>query len=84
MTKRKINLSRIYAKARRLPIRLIIIIIIFLSVCFIIKSLGKTLKTLDYFRVKDIVIKGIDNVDLSYLKGLDIFAVSLQRESRYK
>lgn len=62
---------------------IIVIIIIFWGLIFIISFSLKTLKTLDYFKIKDIVVKEIPSVDLSYLKGRNIFNINLKEESSY-
>lgn len=83
MKKHKFNLSPTYAILRYLSIKLIIAIIGFLLVCFIVGYLGKTLKTLDYFKIKDIVNLEGEISELSYLKGQNIFDIDLKKESRY-
>jgi len=66
------------------PIKLLIFIaIIFLATFFIIGYIWKSLGTADYFKIKDIVTTETDKVDLSYLKGKNIFSVDLRNESRY-
>jgi len=67
------------------PIKLIIIIlIIFLGALFTVRNLLKLFKTSDYFKIKDIIIFSEENiVDLSYLKGENIFTVDLQKEAGY-
>lgn len=68
----------------KLPIKLIaIIIIIFLAIGAIIGYIWKFLKTTDYFKIKDIITRVDSKVDLSYLKGKNIFSVDLKNESRY-
>lgn len=67
----------------KLLFNLILIVIIFLGLIFITGSSLRTLKTLDYFKIKDIVIKETASVDLSYLKGRNILSVNLKEESRY-
>lgn len=67
-----------------LLIKLIIpILIIFLGALFIITALTRFLKTSDYFAIKDIIAGDEITVDLSYLKGQNIFTVDLRKESRY-
>lgn len=67
------------------PIKLIIIIlIIFLGALFTVRNLLKLFKASDYFKIKDIIIFSEENiVDLSYLKGENIFTVDLQKEAGY-
>lgn len=66
------------------PGRLIVIAaVILLAIFFILGYIWKTLKTSDYFRIKNIVTKDNALVDLAYLKGKNIFDVDLDAESRY-
>jgi len=78
---------------------IIITVVCLLVVSFIIWYLGKVLTTSGYFRVKDIIVNEVDilgssvslainlklnrGIDLSYLKGKNIFSVDLQKEARY-
>lgn len=57
------------------------IIIIFLTVFFIIGYLDRILRNSEYFKIKDIVAKGVDSIDLSNFKGRNIFMLNLQEES---
>lgn len=43
--------------------------------------LAVNLTNLDCFRIKDIITSSADDLDLSYLKGKNIFSVDLQKES---
>ncbi len=66
------------------PIRLIsVIIIIFLGILFIIGFCLKFLKTSDCFKIKEIIFNGESVVELSYLRGENIFNIDLARESQY-
>jgi len=86
MRKQKVNLPRknpfgimrvVY------PIKfIIVIVIIFLAAAFSIGYFQRILKNSNYFRIKDIVVSE-NNIDLSYLKGQNIFGIDLQRESGY-
>jgi len=78
---------------------IIITVALLLAVSFIIWYLGRVLTTPGYFSIKDIIVKEGDilgssaslpidlkfnrGVDLSYLKGKNIFSVDLQKEARY-
>jgi cell division septal protein FtsQ len=57
--------------------------IIFLALMFVIGYIWRSLGPLDYFQIKDIVTDGSGQVDLSYLKGRNIFSVDLKKESRH-
>jgi cell division septal protein FtsQ len=54
-----------------------------LVLVFVSGYLLQLIKNLDYFKVKDIIVSKEGFIDLSYLKGHNIFAIDLQRESRY-
>jgi len=62
---------------------IVVIIIILIGGYLTVGYIARELKTLDYFKIKDIVIRGADQVDLSYLKGRNIIVLDLQKESRY-
>jgi hypothetical protein len=68
----------------RFPVKLIsVILIIFLAMFFIIGYIYKTLSYSDYFKIKDIINRDNGVVDLSYLKGRNIFSVDIGKEARY-
>lgn len=75
MIKRKINF----------PIKLVVLgLIIFMALFFIIGRTVRTLKTLDYFKIKDIIVsKPEEGFNFSYLVGRNIFNLDLEKESRY-
>ncbi|MDO8662061.1 MAG: cell division protein FtsQ/DivIB [Candidatus Omnitrophota bacterium] len=56
-------------------------LIILLALCFVLGYIWRILTTADYFRVKDIVTRDVLSVDLSYLKGKNIFSLNLPREA---
>ena len=56
-------------------------LIIILASCFVLDYIWRILTSADYFRVKDIVSRGALSVDLSYLKGKNIFCLNLPREA---
>ena len=68
---------------QKLLFNVILIVIFFLGLIFIIGSLLRSLKALDYFKIEDIIVKETASVDLSYLKGRNIFTINLKEESRY-
>jgi len=83
MRKNRINLAG-FRKAWRLPVKLIIAtLIIFLALSFIIGYIWKVSVSADYFTIKDIVTRGANRVDLSYLTGKNIFSVDLKQEAGY-
>lgn len=63
------------------PRPVIFILIILLALAFILGYIWRILFTSDYFLVKDVVSKEALSVDLSYLKGKNIFSLNLARES---
>jgi len=74
MKRQKINLAiKIFAAT-------IIVFVIFISIS---GYLWHNFKKLDYFKIKDIVVSQNNIIDLSYLKGQNIFAVNLERQARY-
>jgi hypothetical protein len=70
-------------KARKLTSTLVGFIAIVFIALLILLYLVKASKNLECFRIKDILINGNKTVDLSYLKGRNIFSVNLKQESRY-
>lgn len=67
--------------AAGLPFKFSISITVILLVIFlIIGYFMLALKNLEYFKVKDIIVKGADSADFSYLKGRNTFTIDLQRE----
>jgi cell division septal protein FtsQ len=72
MKKRKVNLP---SKA------LLIGLIIFLALVFIMGYIWNILTTSDYFRVREVLTRETYGIDLSYLKGENIFKLNLADES---
>lgn len=65
------------------PVKLVIlIIVVFLGALFSVGFSLKSLRTSDYFKIKDIVFNE-EKTNLSYLKGENIFSVDLEKESQY-
>lgn len=82
MKKSKLNLPLSFVRRRPLLLKLIIVlIIVFISALFIVRNIVRFLKTSDYFKIKDIMLSEENIVDLSYLKGENIFTVDLEKES---
>ncbi|MDD2927911.1 MAG: cell division protein FtsQ/DivIB [Candidatus Omnitrophica bacterium] len=72
MKKRKINF----------PARLLVFsLIILLALLFILGYIWRVLSAADYFLVRDVIANQACDIDLSYLKGKNIFSLSLSRES---
>lgn len=68
-------------KRIKLPFKVILIACLILAIFyFSIRSLLKLFLTSEYFKVRDIITNNED-VDLSYLKGINIFTVDLDRLS---
>lgn len=66
-----------------LPIKIIVATaIIFLALIFIAGYIWKVFRTSDYFKVKDILSKEGNWLELSYLKGKNIFSIDVRNESR--
>ncbi|MCM8789930.1 MAG: cell division protein FtsQ/DivIB [Candidatus Omnitrophica bacterium] len=65
-----------------LIIKLGIAVIIFSGLWFASIAVYRILKKSDYFAVTDIFIKGDDTINLSYLKGKNIFSIDLKKEAR--
>lgn len=84
MKKDKPNLNLRSARIKGLLVKAgLAVFIISLAISLIIGYIWKALKKSDYFRIKDIIAKESNVVDLSYLKGRNIFSLDLNRESRY-
>ncbi|MBU1727263.1 MAG: cell division protein FtsQ [Candidatus Omnitrophica bacterium] len=68
----------------RLPFKpIIIILIILLAFFFILGYIWTILSNSTYFTVKEVVVRGQDvNIDLSYLKGRNIFSLDLDKQAR--
>jgi cell division septal protein FtsQ len=69
------------------PIKLTGTVIICLALFFSINYIWRGLKNLDYFKIKDIVVKNIQPEDyevqaFSYFKGKNIFNINLKQESQ--
>ena len=82
MAKHKQNSGR-QNKLINLVFKLIIAAMVISITGLLISNLFKTIKNLGYFSIKDILIKGNDAIELSYLKGENIFDIDIQKESGY-
>jgi len=66
----------------RLPIKAAIIYaVILLALLLIIGYIWNVFKGSDYFKIKNIILKGDDSERLTYLKRENIFSINLKRES---
>jgi len=73
-----------YGFAKRFVIKFaLIIVVISLAVLSIGVALAYVFKNSDYFKISEVAINEGDIADLSYLKGENIFALDLNRESGY-
>ena len=69
-------------RKNKLPAKpLVFVLIILLALCFILGYIWRIVTTSEYFLVKDIVSKEVLSVDLSYLKGKNIFSLDLPKEA---
>jgi len=83
MKRQKFDAAHLGLKARKLVPRLLVAGSIILLAAFLFIQLSKAVKNLDYFKIKDIIIKGNERVDLSYLEGQGVFSVDIRKESAY-
>lgn len=73
-----------YAFIRGLVIKLVFLaVVISLAVLSVSMAIGYVLKNSDYFKIQEIAANEGNITDLSYLKGENIFALDLRKESRY-
>ncbi len=59
----------------------VILLLIFFALFILLVYITNSLKKLSYFSVKEVIIKNQEPIDLSYLKGRNIFSLDLRRES---
>lgn len=70
-------------KKVKFPVELIVLIMLIVVVSALtITSVLRIFQTLDYFRIKEVVSNEQSLLDLSHLKGENIFAVDLARQSK--
>jgi len=81
MTRHKLDLPRPKNKKRGFSLNVVVVIIILGLLVLGCLSLGKAIKNLDCFKIRQIIIKGNDPIDLSYLKGRNIFDLDLDQAS---
>jgi len=62
---------------------LVIVGLIILSLLVALRHVSGVLSNASYLKIKEVIIIKDDPVDISYLKGKNIFAIDLRRESRY-
>jgi hypothetical protein len=61
----------------------VLALVILLGLFSLLRGLVLTLQRMDYFQVKEVLTNCQEKVDLHYLKGENIFALDLRRESGY-
>lgn len=75
---------RSFTRLRPLLIKIsAIALIILLALYFSMGYICRILNSSDYFKVKDIIARDTDKVDISYLKGRNIFSLDLKKESLF-
>jgi len=82
MKKRKI--PRAFAsffKGKKFSAQKIITIIVLLAASITLLNLCIAVRNSDYFKIKDVIIEGKQNLDFYNLRGENIFAVDLEKES---
>lgn len=71
-------------KKRPLPKRLILVLLaVILGVIFAGAAALRILENSSYFKIRDVVLRCDEGLDLSYLKGRNIFALNLRKEAGY-
>lgn len=84
MKKHRINFAKKFKKKRVLPKKLILFCVVALfAVIFVTGYIWTIFRSSDYFKIKDVVCKEAVGADFSYIKGKNIFAINLEKESRY-
>ncbi|MDD4899279.1 MAG: cell division protein FtsQ/DivIB [Candidatus Omnitrophica bacterium] len=78
MKRHKLSLKQPRNSGRGFPLNLVAVIIVFGLLILGFLLLGRAIKNLDCFTVRQVIIKGNDNIDLSYLKGHNIFDLDLE------
>ncbi len=66
----------------KFSIKLIFIILIVLIGIFTVRVVSENLKNAPFFKITDIIMKENNSLNLSYLKGRNIFSVDLNKEGR--
>ncbi|MDD5594806.1 MAG: cell division protein FtsQ/DivIB [Candidatus Omnitrophica bacterium] len=82
MTRYKLDLPRPKNKKRGFSLNVVVVIIVLGLLVLGCLSLGKAIKNLDCFKIRQVIIKGNGSIDLSYLKGRNIFDLDLDQASR--
>jgi cell division septal protein FtsQ len=84
MKKHRINPAGKFKKKRLLPGKLILFCVAALfAVIFAAGYIRTIFGSSDYFKIKDVVCREAVEGDFSYIKGRNIFAVNLEKESAY-
>lgn len=63
---------------RAFPVKIILAVAALLAAFFAVNYSIALIKGADYFRIKDVIISSQDRVNLSYLKGVNLFKVDLK------
>ncbi|MDD5246054.1 MAG: cell division protein FtsQ/DivIB [Candidatus Omnitrophica bacterium] len=69
-------------KKKKLNLAPLFFILVLLGATLLLWAAGSSLKDLDYFKIKDVIVSGNDGRDFSYLKGRNIFLLDLKAESQ--
>ncbi|MFH1198632.1 MAG: hypothetical protein V1650_00490 [Candidatus Omnitrophota bacterium] len=81
MKKRKTKQHRRYKQKPEFPVQLVVIFaIIIIAIGGAIGYIWRVVTTAEYFRIKDVAVREQGVVDFSYLKGKNIFDISLGDE----
>ncbi|MFH1354760.1 MAG: cell division protein FtsQ/DivIB [Candidatus Omnitrophota bacterium] len=68
----------------KLPVKLIVVTFLILVIlCFALGYTWKFVNNAEYFRVSEVIMREPVKVDLSYLKGKNIFSIDIDKESEY-
>lgn len=82
--KKKFKFSFIFEKLRRLPLKLIsIILVIIISVSLLAVFSLRFIYNSSFFQIKEIIVSEDKEINLSYLKGMNIFTADLSKVSIY-
>jgi hypothetical protein len=83
MRKRKNNSVLSRSRRRNFPIKATIYIACFAAIGLLAAFLFLRLMSLNYFKVKDILVSEGRQAEFVYLKGRNIFSINLAKEARY-
>lgn len=83
MRRKNRELTSRKARVRNIPKKIIIIFVFIILFVASIIYLKDSLRSLDYFRVKDVVVDSEGRGDFSYLEGRNIFDIDITGEADY-